>query len=136
MQGRTLTTDQKGKFIRKVRLTGGNVSKAAQAAQISRSAAYEHKATDKAFSDAWDEAIAAGADDLEEELRRRAFKGVKRPVFQNGKKVGHVIEYSDNLGMMILKRHKPEYRERTTQDVNLRVAEMTDAELEALARGE
>lgn len=136
MQGRKLTNVEKTQFLKKLVLTGGNVSKACRVVKISRGAAYSHKEDDKAFSDAWDEAIAAGVEDLEEEVRRRAFKGVNEPVFQGGKKVGYIRRYSDRLLMFLVKRHKPEYREQSTYDVNLNFTELSDAELEAIAKGE
>lgn len=134
--GKALTKQQKSDFIKKLRLTGGNVSKACGAIKISRSAAYEHKKSDSDFAELWEEAINAGVDDLIEELRRRALKGVRKPVYQGKQLVGYIREYSDTLGIFIVKAHRPEYRDRITQDVNLRLEDMSDEQLERLARGE
>lgn len=66
------------------------------------------------FAKAWDEAKILGLDKLEDELLRRAHDGVEKPVFYKGRKLKHTIrEYSDTLGIFLLKGGKPEkYRER------------------------
>lgn len=53
-------------------------------------------------------AYEAGTDRLEDEAFRRAHDGVKKPVFQQGEKVGTVVEYSDNLMRDLLKARRPE----------------------------
>jgi hypothetical protein len=53
------------------------------------------------------------ADQLEQEARRRAHDGVRKPVYQGGKRVGYIQEYSDTLLIFLLKGLRPEkYRER------------------------
>jgi hypothetical protein len=52
-------------------------------------------------------------DQLEEEARRRAVDGVLKPVFQRGRQVGRIREYSDVLLVTLLKGKRPDtYRER------------------------
>ncbi len=136
MQGRDLTAEEKTSFIKKLRSTYGNVSKAAAAVKVSRHAVYCHRRQDEDFADAWDEAIAAGGDDLEELLHKHALKGVEEHVYQGGRLIGTNIKFNHTLGLALLRRHKPEYRERMTQDMNLNFAEMSDEELELIARGE
>jgi len=54
------------------------------------------------------------ADLLEAEAIRRAFKGVRQPVYQGGLLAGHVTSYSDALLTLLLKAMRPEkYRERS-----------------------
>ena len=54
----------------------------------------------------------SAVDDLEAEAWRRAKEGVEKPVFQGGKQVGVIREYSDTLMATLLKAHRPEkYRE-------------------------
>ena len=121
MQGLQITSEQKIKFIKNLLSTGGNVSRACQAAKVSRDAMYEHRKTDQDFAKLWDETIEIAVEDLEQEARRRAFKGYKKPVYQQGKLVGYVQEYSDSLLMFLLKGKKPEvYRER--MDINQNVS--------------
>jgi hypothetical protein len=91
----------------------GNVTSACNAAKIERSTAYRHKEADKEFAALWQEALDEAADRLEAEARRRAERGVLSPVYQGGKLVGQVREYSDTLMALLLRAHKPEkYRER------------------------
>ena len=74
----------------------GNVLKSAQAAGVGRRTVYVW--LDEArFKTLYDEAHDDALDALEEEGRRRAVDGVLTPVFQHGRQVGHVREYSDTL---------------------------------------
>lgn len=69
---------------------------------IARSTLLKWRRDDPQFAEAWEEAVEAGVDLLEEEIRRRAVSGVDRPVFQKGECVGFVREYSDSLAAMML----------------------------------
>ena len=54
------------------------------------------------------------ADILEGEAIRRAFKGVRVPVYQGGLLAGHITQYSDALLTLLLKALRPEkFRERS-----------------------
>jgi len=58
-------------------------------------------------------------DQLEAEAVRRAFRGVRRPVYQGGLLAGYLTEYSDQLLIVLLKAMRPErYRERSEVSVN------------------
>lgn len=81
---------------------------AAKAADVDRTTAYAHRNSDPKFAAAWDVALEDACDDLEGEARRRGFKGTSKPVYQNGKLVGTVQEYSDVLLMFLLKANRPE----------------------------
>lgn len=90
----------------------GNVSRACKAAGVSRDAAYDHQRADPAFAAQWADALEQAADWLEREAWRRAVKGVDKPVYQKGAKVGTVREFSDPLLIQLLKANKPDkYRE-------------------------
>lgn len=67
-----------------------NVSAAARAARISRSAAYDWKADDESFHDDWEEAVAESIDNLEQVAFERA------------------KDVSDKLIEILLKAHRPE----------------------------
>jgi hypothetical protein len=107
---------------------GASITRSCEAANIGRSTAYEWKMADPAFAAAWDDALEAGIDLLEEEARRRAVHGVERPVVAMGKiarnddgSVLTIREYSDTLLALMLKAKKPqEYRERL--DVNAKLS--------------
>lgn len=121
MQGKTLTVQDKEIFLKKLRSFKGNISKAARSLKLSRQVFYEHKKSDEAFSDAWDEIIESLIDDAEGELYRRAVKGTLKPVYYKGQKVGKIREFSDTLLMFWLKGKKPEvYRERFDIDTTLK----------------
>ena len=85
----------------------GNVTAAAQAAQVARSTVHEARQSDPDFSDAWKDALEEAGDHLEAEARRRAVEGVAKPVYQGGQKVGTIREYSDVLLIFLLKGARP-----------------------------
>lgn len=106
--------------------SSGNVRLAAKAVAISRKTVYATKARDIAFADDWEDALDEATDLLEEEAWRRAKDGVRRPVFQNGKRVGVVREYSDTLLIFLLKGLRPE-KYRDNFDLAKAVAQISGA---------
>ena len=62
---------------------------------------------DEQFGKDWHAACLEGArsrlSELETEAWRRAVKGTKKPVYQGGKKVGTITEYSNTLLMFLIK---------------------------------
>jgi hypothetical protein len=125
-------------FFATLALTG-NVTRAAEAANIERKTAYLARERDPAFRARWADALDEASDRLEEEARRRAY-GVDEPVIFQGEPCvtwvgpdGNVVgkeapgarlvpltvkKYSDGLLMFLLKACRPEkYRER--QDVSV-----------------
>lgn len=86
----------------------GIVRQSCETAQVSRSYVYDVRRADPQFAAAWDEAIDDACDRLVKEAHRRAVKGVKVPIYQGGKLVGHKREYSDTLLMFLLKAWRPE----------------------------
>ena len=108
-----MTPADKANFIKKLKATNGNVSKACRAAGVGRSTAYDHKKADPDFSRLWDDTIDEIVDSMEEEVFRRAVKGTLKPVFYKGEKVGQIREFSDTLLIFHLKALRPEkFRER------------------------
>ena len=98
---------------------GGNISRAAKRAKLSRTQLYNKRKADANFARVWDEAEALGVSALEDEARRRAYEGVLEPVFHKGVKVGTVRKFSDTLLIVLLKAHLPEkYRENIKMDVS------------------
>ena len=95
-----------------------NLSRACEVANVSRMTAYRFRKTNPEFAAAWDDALAQSTDALVGEAFRRAKEGVLKPVFQGGKQVGAVREYSDVLTIFLLKCHRPEvYRETLNQNL-------------------
>lgn len=89
----------------------GSVVGAARKARIARSVTYLERELDPAFAALWTEAIQISNELMLEEARRRAVDGTLRPVFQNGRRVGAVREYSDTLIIFLIKAHNPAYRD-------------------------
>ena len=64
-------------------------------------------------------------DAFQEEAHRRAVQGIEKPVYQGGRLVGTVREYSDTLLIFLLKGLRPErYKERVYIDIEDRVRQV------------
>lgn len=99
-----------------------NVSKACRAAGISATAVYSRRSHDVDFRRQWDEALMVGVDRIEEELHRRAVLGVDEPLSFQGRLTGDKVrKFSDPLLALYVKRWKPEYRDRSTVDMNAKI---------------
>lgn len=89
------------------------ITAALKAAGASMGQLYRWRETDVEFSISERQSRDAIADTLEAEAVRRAYKGVRKPVYQGGLLAGYVQEYSDALLMFMLKGLRPEkYRDR------------------------
>jgi len=109
--------DWKPIFLRELARVG-IVGAACKKAKIGRTTAYKVRDEDADFAAAWDAALDDAADDMETEAWRRGKLGVLKPVYQGGKRVGSVREYSDTLLIFMLKGTRPEkYRDRQQIDV-------------------
>lgn len=96
---------------------GATVSDSCKAAGVHRSTAYRYRDADPEFESAWHEVEERSTEQLEAEAFRRAVKGVQKPIYHQGKRVGSVREYSDQLLVFLLKARRPEtYRERISID--------------------
>ena len=100
---------QRVKVLRVIAETG-SATKAALEAGISRATLYNWITADADFAAAYDDAVEQGTDRLEDEVERRAVQGTKRPVYQAGKLVGHVKEYSDSLILAYLAKRREAWR--------------------------
>ena len=88
--GTPVTSRARETFLKSLAISP-NVSAACRAAKFSRKTAYNLKADDPVFSEAWDEVIEASIDELEIVARDRALRGE-----------------SDKLMEILLKAHRPE----------------------------
>ena len=114
-----LTPERKAAFCAALAASGGNVSRACEAVDISRMTAYEWRDEDADFEADWDRAKKLGLDALEDEATRRAFEGVDKPIVYQGEVTGTMKEYSDTLLVFLLKGGKPDkYRERTSAEIS------------------
>ncbi len=111
------TPKKKEKFLGLLVATGGNVSRSAEAVNVSRQVCYDHRDANDEFKAQWKAAIETGTEDLEQEARRRAFEGFEEPVYYKGEVCGYIQKYSDNLLMFLLKGRRPDaYRDRSQID--------------------
>ena len=96
----------------------GMVKYAAAIAGVTPDAAYMARRRDPEFARQFEEAVQASTVRLEQEAIRRAFHGTPKPVFQSGKLVGMMREYSDTLLIFLLKGRKPDtYRDNLRVDM-------------------
>ena len=72
----------------------------------------------KRFDEAYDLGRAAVLSIMEAEADRRGIKGTTKPVYQGGRRVGSVQEYSDSLLMFRMKKLDPSYRDKTAPEIN------------------
>lgn len=112
-----VTPEKKIAFCAALAASGGSVTRACQAIDVTRMTAYRWRDDDPAFAKEWDAAKAAGLDALEDEALRRAFEGFDKPIVHQGVITDTVREYSDTLAIFLLKGGKPEkYRERVSNE--------------------
>ena len=83
-----------------------SVTKACEIADICRDTFYRWLREDADFKKAYQAAREQAIEALEDEATRRAYEGVERPVYQDGKQVGMIREYSDTLLIFLLKAHR------------------------------
>lgn len=121
-------------FLKELRENGGFVGKACEAVGISKQSVHNWRDSDPKFAADWDRAVELATEDLEKEVRRRAFHGVDEPVFYQGEQCGVIRKYSDSLLMFAIKARKPEYRDKITIDVNKLDADI-ERELALIAAG-
>ena len=94
-----------------------SVTKAAKKAKVPRCNIYLWLKEDKTFKELYEFACVEALGALEDEAVRRAYEGTIKPVYQGGKKVGGIREYSDTLLTVLLKARAPEkYKERVHQE--------------------
>lgn len=122
----------------------GNLSAACHAAGVTSSTGYnwrnDQRHENQAFLQGVQKAKLMAIERMEAEVHRRGVEGFEEPVFYQGREVGKVRKYSDNLLMFMLKGCRPEkYRERyehtgpgggPMQVATLDLSRLTDAELQ------
>jgi hypothetical protein len=122
----TMTVHKKAAFLRAF-ARRGVVLEGAQAAGISRKTVSYWRETDEWFEELYGAALEEAGDRVEAEAHRRAVDGIDVPVIYQGmptmtedavtgeKRVLTTKQYSDPLLALVLKRHRPEYRENVKQ---------------------
>jgi hypothetical protein len=113
-----ITDRQRQRFLDELALAH-TITHAARAAGIGRQTVYELRQRDETFALAWADAIEAGSDFIEEEVRRRAVEGTEKPIMYQGEVVAHVREFSDRLIELELKARRPQkYRENIALELS------------------
>jgi hypothetical protein len=102
-RGRTVRPDRAREKFLDVLAETCNVSESARQAGIGRRTAYEWRAADALFAEAWNEAEQEAADKLEREAWRRAVEGTDKPVTYQGVITGTYKEYSDKMLEILLR---------------------------------
>lgn len=98
---------KKRAFLQAFRIMG-TIYHAAQQAQVHRRTVLRWKKEDPVFRAAFNEAAEDATDIVEGQARVRANAGVKKTVYYKGKAVGHQLEYSDTLSIVLLKAYRPD----------------------------
>ena len=83
-----------------------NVTQAAAEAGVSSSAAYKRRKENAAFRAAWLEAISVAYQRLELVPLERAFNGTEKLVKRRDGSEERMLEYSNQLGLTLLKMHR------------------------------
>lgn len=100
-------------FLTALVICAGHKSEAAKAARIARRLHYKWHEEDANYRKLFASASTQAGELLQDEARRRAFRGVRKPVWWQGTKCGHELVYSDSLIQFLLRGEFPEkYRER------------------------
>ena len=96
----------------------GSITQACKKSRVPRSTIYTWLAEDEKFAKRHEQTCQLVLGLLEDEAHRRAVEGTVKPIYQGGKKVGAIKEYSDTLLVVLLKARAPEkYRDRISQEV-------------------
>lgn len=98
------------RFIRRL-AESGNVADSCRKARLPQRTAYDLRKSDPEFAALWKEAEEISIDGLEDEARRRGVEGWDEPVYQKGRKVGTIKRHSDRMLEILLKGHRPKFRE-------------------------
>jgi hypothetical protein len=106
---------------------------ACHAAQVSVEAYRLWMRKDPLFVAAMEEANEFVCQRLEREAIRRAMEGWEEPVYQKGMLVGYVRKFDSNMLQFVLKKMKPEYRERYAPPEGF-VADITERLRAGMAR--
>jgi len=83
-----------------------NVSEACRRSGVDASVAYRRRKSDAAFRAGWIDAIAVAYQRLELVLLERAFNGTEKLVIRRDGSEERMREYSNQLGMALLKMHR------------------------------
>ena len=96
--------------------TGGNLTQACKAANVSKRSHFDWKSCDPVYVAVYEKQRMRSIDILEAEAVRRAVEGTEEDVYHQGKVVGTRKKYSDNLMMFLMKERNPRYKDNWNPD--------------------
>lgn len=92
-----------------------NVSEACRRSRLPMTVAYRRRKMDAAFRAEWAEMIGIGYSRLEGMLLKRAFSGVERVITRRDGSEERMREYSNQLGLQLLKMHRETARDADSE---------------------
>ena len=101
-----------------------NISHALKKARVTASSAYVWRDRHPEFKKAWEEALQAGIDSIEEVAMQRVKNGVRKGVWMKDargriQRVETIAEYPEGLTQFLLKAHRPKVYREPKADFNL-----------------
>ena len=111
-----------------------NVSEACRQSGVSSGVAYQRRKTDAGFRAGWNEALSTAYRRLELVLLDRAFNGTEKVVTRRDGSEERVREYSDTLGLNLLKFHQATVTEAEAEPSSADVEELRERVLIKLKR--
>jgi hypothetical protein len=135
---RDWSNEKASKFLRVLGETC-NVSEACRQSGLSITVAYRRRKTDAAFRAAWIEAVGAAYQRLELVLLERAFVGTEKLITRRDGSEERMTEYSNQLGLTLLKMHRDTAIEAAPESEPDNIAEIRERlfnKLERLRRRE
>lgn len=111
-----------------------NVSEACRQSGVSMTAAYRRRKTDASFRAGWREKLGEAYQRLELVLLDRAFNGTEKIVKRRDGSEERMLEYSNQLGLTLLKMHRDTAVEASTDFEPNQVEELRERLLKKLRR--
>jgi hypothetical protein len=111
-----------------------NVTEAARQAGVCLSYAYKRRASNAGFRAGWMQAIGDAYQRLELVLLDRAFNGTEKVVKRRDGSEERMLEYSNQLGLSLLKMHRSTAAEAASEMPSEDVGEMRDQLVKKLLR--
>lgn len=111
-----------------------NVTEAARKARVNLSYAYKRRASNAGFRAGWMEAIGAAYQRLELALLDRAFNGTEKLVKRRDGSEERMLEYSNQLGLSLLKMHRQSAVEASPECEPANIDEIRDRLFNKLER--
>ena len=111
-----------------------NVSEACRRSGVAMTVAYRRRKMDAAFRAAWLDAVATAYQRLELVLLNRAFNGTEKVVKRRDGSEERMLEYSNQLGLTLLKMHRDTATEAEPEMAADEVAEIRERIIKKLQR--